>query len=154
MGTIGLGKASLKEDDERVARFAEGSGYQFLSFGDGGCDVHGAIGCCGKALFLKGCNLLGGQSARALDQLALGVLGKKHVAERGAWNVADGCILSYTEQIGIGTLQCQAAWVVLYVAYHVGELVLSCEDAVVVLFGEEAGGIACGCIARGDSREC
>ena len=76
-------------------------------------------------------------------------LGKKHIAQCNARDTANSHILPDTKQVPMGTLQCQAARVVLDVSHHVGELVLPCQYAVVVLLGEEAEPLT-----LGNSREC
>jgi len=118
VGIVGLGEAILKEDDKRVAGFAERAGNRFLAFGDSGGDIDSAVGGFGDALVAEGGDVSGREAAGALEDRPLRVVGEEDIAERGAGDTADEGLAMEAEEVGVSALEREAAGVVRNITDH------------------------------------
>ena len=115
---VGLGKTVLKEDDERIACFAEGAGDGLFSFGDSGSDIDRAVrGFCEAFCALLG-DVLRGQAAGALEDGSLGHFGEEHIAKGSTDDSADGGLLMDPEEVRVRALEGKAAGIVVDIMDH------------------------------------
>ena len=75
-----------------------------LALRDSGTDIYGAVSGFVQALIAAGVYLRLRQTPRALERGFLRVIGKEYIAERGARQTTDTCLLMYTEEVRISAL--------------------------------------------------
>ena len=100
VGIVGFWEAVFKENDQRITGFTEGTGDDFLSFGDGCGNEDGTISGLCEAFIAEGGDVGGSEAAGTLENGTQGVYGEEDIAEGGTGDAADICLLMDAEEVG------------------------------------------------------